>query len=340
MSAFANSSSCRGSPPLHTLRIPSAGAESSEPPCWRCTRQADHPPPVRIARHHEAVFRLERWTTSAFAESSRPRRCRWPCPTDHLSLRRELPGVTGVLALRAESPLPSRRVLIDDVAAVADVRATFAVAESALAHRLRPGGIPDRVRFRGKLRSSSKAESVAFGPPPPARRARGVHRAAGLGVWTTSAFAESFARPSRSGPGRAATSAFAESSRTGRSRLPRRSDHLRLRGELGTPAPDSPENLGPPPPSRRAPRRTRLRRRPTRTTSAFAESSYARRARPSSGTDHLRLRGELVSMVLVTAYPSGPPPPSRRAPLRGGVIPRYHRTPSAFAESSDRCLAR
>ena len=94
-------------------------------------------------------------------------------------------------------------------------------------------------------------------------------------------------------PDQRTTSAFAESSM----RSPRCScgstDHLRLRGELTVGSALANVITGPPPPSRRAPRRCLFANRRSRITSAFAESSTAARPVSVCCPDHLRLRGEL-----------------------------------------------
>ena len=290
-------------------RTTSAFAESSSPPARMASTEPDHlrlrgelevhvrwhaanagpPPPSRRAPWPQARARARRRTTSAFAESSAARSGTPAHAADHLRLRGELTS--------------------DVYRLLRGTWTTSAFAESSRAENPNTSTATDHLRLRGELRHVLQPRNAGFGPPPPSRRAQLRELEAEEPVRTTSAFAES----SRGLPPRRST----------------RTDHLRLRGELGRLYWAAVLPNGPPPPSRRAPQPD------GRTTSAFAESSCAPRSPARTTTDHLRLRGELMVMPMTMLVTIGPPPPSRRAREQLGVHQPGSRTTSAFAESSD-----
>ncbi len=234
--------------------------------------------------------------TSPCAERSTTRTTRTPCtPTTHLRLRGEHGERSASAFSNSDPPPPARRARYRRRRRRPVDRPTSACAESTPHLRTRSPGRATHLRLRGEHDPGALGGPGASDPPPPARRARRGSGASGRLGRPASACAESTAPPPR---GRV-----------------QEATHLRLRGEHSSRRPPSPPCADPPPPARRAPRRGAARQRPTRPTSACAESTPSRPAPSCWSATHLRLRGEHGSFGGRPAVVSDPPPPARRAPL-------------------------
>src|SRR5437016_2754552 len=109
-------------------------------------------------------------------------------------------------------------------------------------------------------------------------------------------------------------------------------DHLRLRGENLVMCSCGRGYAGPPPPARRERSGSCGQVARWRTTSACAERTMTSRTSRSTTPDHLRLRGENPTSVLVPPPRCGPPPPARREHHHPAPARRRVRTTSACAE--------
>ncbi len=213
------------------------------------------------------------------------------------------------------SPPLARRAPLADVVGEGELWVTSARAESTSPSSCRRWCGPGHLRSRGEHALHQALPDLIGGSPPLARRARCGFRPPRCGRGVTSARAES---TGGTGPGPSRT--------TG---------HLRSRGEHARAGKDTVAAYGSPPLARRARARTSRADRPSRVTSARAESTGGAGRGGACCPGHLRSRGEHADPEAPDWPVIGSPPLARRAPPGAVAEDRHVRVTSARAESTD-----
>jgi len=224
-------------------------------------------------------------------------------------------AVTGVRPISAsESPPLARRALDGITLARVVIGITSACAESTAPASFSPRRDRNHLRLRGEHSRNAIARECGVESPPLARRA--LHRV----------------ETSRKEHG--ITSACAESTTTPGFESTKSGNHLRLRGEHPPRAETAPASPESPPLARRAPAPRPTNSRASGITSACAESTLGRCARPLRPGNHLRLRGEHTASAQTSGTIRESPPLARRAPDDGSDVLRIEGITSACAEST------
>ncbi len=213
-----------------------------------------------------------------------------------------------------ESPPLARRALVGKRPARLVSGITSACAESTAPASFRRWREWNHLRLRGEHIRRHHERLAPKESPPLARRARKPRRLGRDPLGITSACAESTTTP------------VFESTNSG--------NHLRLRGEHPPRAETAPASPESPPLARRAPAPRPTNSRASGITSACAESTLGRCARPLRPGNHLRLRGEHTASAQTSGTIRESPPLARRAPDDGSDVLRIEGITSACAEST------